>query len=71
MGKMNVSSDVMLNLFAEMILDEAVLKFKQDHLYEAIDHALAEGDEVSFLKLTSELKSLQLLSTKEIISHSS
>jgi len=59
MGKMNVSSEVMLGLFAEMIWDEAILKYKQEHLYRAIDHALAEGDEASFFTLTSELKSLQ------------
>lgn len=61
MRKMNVSSDVMLGLFAEMILDEAIRKYKQEHLYEAIDHALAEGDEETFLSLTSELKQLQSL----------
>jgi len=64
MGKMNVSSEVMLSLFAEMVWDEAILKFKQEHLYKAIDHALAEGDEASFLALTEELISLNSQKSK-------
>ncbi len=58
MGKMNVSNDMMLGLFAEMVLDEAIRKYKEQYLYREIDIALAKGDEVSFLALTTELKSL-------------
>ncbi|MFE5317195.1 IDEAL domain-containing protein [Paenibacillus sp. NPDC056579] len=58
MGKMNVSNDMMLSLFAEMVLDEAVRKYREQYLYREIDLALAKGDEVSFLALTTELKSL-------------
>jgi len=58
MGKMNVSNDMMLSLFAEMVLDESIRKYKERYLYKEIDLALAKGDEVTFLALTSELKSL-------------
>ncbi|WP_442601084.1 IDEAL domain-containing protein [Paenibacillus sp. KN14-4R] len=59
MGKMNVSNEVLLSLFAEMVWDESIRKYRQEHLYKAIDSALADGDEASFLVLTTELKSLQ------------
>ncbi|AHD05208.1 IDEAL domain-containing protein [Paenibacillus larvae] len=59
MGKMNVYNDAMLTLFAEMILDEAIRKRKESHLYQQIDSALAEGDEAAFLALTAELKLIQ------------
>jgi uncharacterized protein YpiB (UPF0302 family) len=58
MGKMNVSNDMMLSLFAEMMLDESLRKYKEQYLYKEIDLALAKGDEDSFLTLTTELKSL-------------
>jgi uncharacterized protein YpiB (UPF0302 family) len=58
MGKMNVSTDRMLSLFAEMVLDESIRKYKEQYLYKEIDLALAKGDEVTFLALTTELKSL-------------
>lgn len=58
MGKMNVSNDMMLSLFAEMVWDEALRKYKEQYLYKEIDLALAKGDEESFLALTTELKSL-------------
>ncbi|WP_219836553.1 IDEAL domain-containing protein [Paenibacillus sp. R14(2021)] len=58
MDKMKVSYEVMLGLAAEMMLDEAVLKFRTDKLYKAIDLALASGDKDTFRRLTDELKSL-------------
>lgn len=58
MGKMNVSGDTMLSLFAEIVLDEAVRKFREQYLYKEIDKALAEGDEDSFIALTTELRTL-------------
>ncbi|UUZ79428.1 IDEAL domain-containing protein [Paenibacillus sp. P26] len=61
MGKMNVTSDHMLSLFAEMVLDEALRKYKEQFLYREIDAALAKGDETTFLALTTELNSLRSL----------
>ncbi|REE94297.1 IDEAL domain-containing protein [Paenibacillus taihuensis] len=58
MDKMKVSYEVMLGLAAEMLLDEAVLKFRRDKLYQAIDSALASGDRDTFQRLTDELKTL-------------
>ncbi|MDF2668500.1 MAG: hypothetical protein K0R67_806 [Paenibacillus sp.] len=59
MEKMDVSGySVMLGLFAEMILDDAVRKHRRQTLYLEIDKALASGDETSFLDLTHELKKL-------------
>ncbi|WP_308639157.1 IDEAL domain-containing protein [Paenibacillus silvisoli] len=58
MDKMKVSYEVMLGLAAEMLLDEAVLKFRRDKLYLAIDQALASGDKDTFRRLTDELKTL-------------
>jgi uncharacterized protein YpiB (UPF0302 family) len=60
MGKMNVSHDIMLSLFAEMVLDESIRRYKVQYLYKEIDLALAKGDEISFLALTTELKSLYI-----------
>ncbi|ALS22654.1 MULTISPECIES: IDEAL domain-containing protein [Paenibacillus] len=59
MGKMNVTNDMMLSLFAEMLLDEALRKYKEEILYEEIDQALANGDEQSFIALTTELNTLR------------
>jgi uncharacterized protein YpiB (UPF0302 family) len=42
-----------------MVWDEAIRKYKEQNLYEEIDSALAKGDQVTFLALTKELKSLQ------------
>lgn len=59
MEKMDVSGyAAMLGLFAEMVLDEAIRKHKEETLYREIDSALARGDEKSFLALTHELKLL-------------
>jgi len=66
MGKMNVSNDMMLGLFAEMVLDEAVRKYREQFLYKEIDLALANGDEESFLALTTELKSLHSMENDQI-----
>lgn len=58
MDKMKVTYEAMLGLAAEMVLDEAVLKFRSDKLYQAIDKALAVGDKDTFRRLTEELKML-------------
>lgn len=59
MGKMNVSNDALLALFAEMVWDASIRKYKEENLYKEIDYALAKGDQETFLALTSELKALQ------------
>lgn len=59
MGKMNTVNQAVLSLMAELILDESIRKFKEEHLYKEIDRALASKDESTFLELTKELKSLQ------------
>jgi len=59
MGKMNVQTDTLLNLFAEMLLDESLRKFKEKQLYSQIDKALTEGDKHAFIALTTELLALR------------
>ncbi|MED4603284.1 IDEAL domain-containing protein [Paenibacillus validus] len=59
MGKMNVTNDMMLSLFAEMMLDEAIRDYREKKLYNEIDQALAAGDEQSFIALTTELNTLR------------
>jgi uncharacterized protein YpiB (UPF0302 family) len=59
MGKMNVQTDTLLNLFAEMVLDESIRQFKERHLYTQIDKALAAGDKQTFIALTTELLALR------------
>ncbi|KEQ26073.1 MULTISPECIES: IDEAL domain-containing protein [Paenibacillus] len=61
MGKMNVTNEMMLSLFAEMLLDEALRNYKEQVLYKEIDQALAKGDEQSFIALTTELNTLRSL----------
>ncbi|WP_420818448.1 IDEAL domain-containing protein [Paenibacillus ginsengarvi] len=48
----------MLGLFAEMVLDEAIRKMREQTLYREIDSALERGDEQSFLALTEQWKQL-------------
>lgn len=59
MDKMKMTYETMLGLAAEMLLDDAILKFRKERLYKAIDTALADGDEMTFKELTNELKSIQ------------
>ncbi|WP_223066646.1 IDEAL domain-containing protein [Paenibacillus caui] len=59
MDKMKATYEVMLALAAEMVLDEALRKHREEQLYGEIDSALAEGDEVAFRLLTDQLKTLQ------------
>ncbi|TNJ63580.1 IDEAL domain-containing protein [Paenibacillus hemerocallicola] len=59
MEKMDVSGyAAMLGLFAEMVLDDAIRKQKEQTLYREIDSALARGDEKSFIVLTEQWKEL-------------
>lgn len=58
MDKMKVTYEVMLGLSAEMVLDDALQKYRSEKLYLAIDEALASNDEVAFRNLTDELKAM-------------
>jgi uncharacterized protein YpiB (UPF0302 family) len=55
---MKVAYETMLGLAAEMVLDEALRKYRTEKIYKAIDDALAEGDADTFKRLTDELKSI-------------
>ncbi|QAY66146.1 IDEAL domain-containing protein [Paenibacillus protaetiae] len=59
MDKMKVTYEAMLSLAAEMILDDAILKYRTDKIYLAIDHALASGDEDTFYRLTKQLNEIK------------
>lgn len=54
-------SDVnhMDSLFAEMILDEALLTFRKEQIALGIDQALCKRNKKEFLRLTEELKEIQ------------
>lgn len=56
---MKAAYEVMLGLAAEMVWDEALRKRRCEMLQQEIDAALANGDELAFLALTSELKTLE------------
>ncbi|MGG1313445.1 MULTISPECIES: IDEAL domain-containing protein [Cohnella] len=56
---MKIAYETMLGLEAEMVLDEALRKYRTAKIYEAIDAALAQGDAESFRRLTDELKTMQ------------
>ena len=58
MDNMKVAYETMLGLAAEMVLDEALRKYRTEQLYQAIDAALARGDSESFKHLTDELRSI-------------
>ncbi|WP_123040783.1 IDEAL domain-containing protein [Cohnella candidum] len=57
MDNMKVAYETMLGLAAEMVLDEALRKYRTESIYKAIDEALAQGDAGKFKQLTDELKS--------------
>lgn len=59
MDKMKVTYEAMLGLVAELVLDEAVLKFQTEQLNCAIDKALALGDEDKFYRLVKQLNELK------------
>lgn len=56
MKEMNAAYSAMLSIMAEMILDEAIRKYKEERLYKEIDCALARGDRNSFYHLAKQLK---------------
>ncbi|MFB6467463.1 IDEAL domain-containing protein [Cytobacillus sp. Hz8] len=43
-------------LFAEMVLDRALLNFRKETLQKEIDQSLRERNKKEFLRLTEELK---------------
>ncbi|MCI1692949.1 IDEAL domain-containing protein [Aneurinibacillus aneurinilyticus] len=57
--KQNIVNPSTLSLMAEMVLDEAIRKYRIDNLYKDIDEALEAGDEARFKALTGELKEVQ------------
>lgn len=71
MGKMYASYEAMLSLYAELVLDESIRKYREKHLYQEIDDALAKRDEKSFLVLTNELRILLTETDRAASSHRS
>lgn len=59
MDKMKVTYETMLGLAAEMVLDDAVNKFRTERIYKAIDLALAVGDEDTFYRLAKQLNDIK------------
>ncbi len=43
------------SLFAEMILDEALLTFRKEQITQGIDQSLRQRNKEEFLRLTEEL----------------
>jgi uncharacterized protein YpiB (UPF0302 family) len=58
MDNMKVAYETMLGLAAEMVLDDALRKYRTEKIYKAIDDALAQKDAETFRRLTEELKSI-------------
>ncbi|RAL21073.1 YpiB family protein [Thermoflavimicrobium daqui] len=58
MEKQDLVQDKLLGLFAEILLDHAVLDFKQKQLYKQIDEALAAGDREAFLQLSEQWREI-------------
>ncbi|MCA1053978.1 IDEAL domain-containing protein [Rossellomorea aquimaris] len=48
----------MVSLFAEMVLDEALLKFRKEQLELKIDQALRDKKKDDFMKFSKELKEI-------------
>lgn len=59
MKKMSMIYDVLLEQQAEDIMNEALILFMKQRLYEQIDTALMQGDKAAFYALTNKLKTLQ------------
>ncbi|BAU28875.1 IDEAL domain-containing protein [Aneurinibacillus soli] len=57
--KPSILNPSMLSLLAEMVLDEAIYKYRTESLYKRIDEALENKDEANFNRLTTELKQIQ------------
>ncbi|HEX7055927.1 MAG TPA: IDEAL domain-containing protein [Bacilli bacterium] len=59
MEKMDALNSATLSVIAEMILDDALRKFKEQRLQKEIDRALQTGDKTTFYRLAKELKTLR------------
>ncbi len=55
MEKQKLVKNNLLELMAELSLDQAIREFNKKKLYEAIDTALSKGDRKIFYELTDEL----------------
>jgi uncharacterized protein YpiB (UPF0302 family) len=50
--------DAINSLFAEMVLDKALLDFRKENILQKIDQSLLDKDKREFLRLTEELKNI-------------
>lgn len=50
--------NVIDSLFAEMVLDTALLKFRKEQIRQKIDQSLHDKNKNEFLRLTEELKNI-------------
>ncbi|MGM0903932.1 MAG: IDEAL domain-containing protein [Bacillota bacterium] len=48
--------NVIDSLLAEMVLDQALLKFRKEKIQQKIDQSLLDKNKSEFLRLTEELK---------------
>lgn len=47
------------SLFAEMVLDKALLTFRKEQIEQKIDHSLRDRNKKEFLRLSEELKHIR------------
>lgn len=59
MEQQDLVQDSLLGLFAELLLDQAVMKYQKQELYRKIDQALETRDVVAFETWTAELRKLE------------
>lgn len=50
--------NVLDSLFAEMVLDKALLDFRKEEIQQKIDQSLRDRNKREFLRLTEELKNV-------------
>ena len=50
--------NVLDSLFAEMVLDKALLDFQKEKIQQKIDQSLRDKNKREFLRLTEELKNI-------------
>jgi uncharacterized protein YpiB (UPF0302 family) len=58
MKKQKSSESFILEMYAQMVIDEALFKMKKANLLAAIDSALDNGNEMLFHSLSTEYKKL-------------
>lgn len=64
MEKQNLVKDTLLELMAELVLDQMEHEFNKKQLYRAIDEALITGNKDKFIELTKQLRELLKLEEK-------